>query len=160
MPKIDKVTGQAIATLNEEKIAEDAKWDRLHAVISNQPACDINVYNSYRRLWVIEESFRINKHNLRMRPIYHFTPKRIQAHILLCYRVFTLIRQTQFRLQQANIQMSVHRIIDALRDVQASILLDERNNNRYRMLSRLSEDAAAIYKTFKIERGFTVMTVA
>jgi hypothetical protein len=88
--------------------------------------------------------FVINKHNLRMRPIYHFIPKRIQAHILLCYRVFTLIRQAQFRLQQANIQMSVHRIIDALRDVQASILLDERNNNRYRMLSRLSEDAASI----------------
>jgi transposase len=157
--KYSEITGQAVATVNEEKISEDAKWDGLHAVISNQPACDISVYTSYRRLWVIEESFRINKHNLQMRPIYHFTPKRIQAHILLCYMVFTLIRHVQFKLQRMNLQMSVHRIIDAVRDVQASILLDETSNNRYRMLSSLSEDAAAIYQIFNIEQGLTVIAL-
>jgi hypothetical protein len=50
----------------------------------------------------------------------------------------------QFRLQRANPQMTVQRIIEAIRDVQASILVDERNNNKYRLLSRLPEDAAAI----------------
>jgi len=95
-----------------------------------------------------------------MRPIYHFTPKRIQAHILLCYMVFTLIRHVQFRLNKANIQMSVNQIIDAVRDIQASIFIDERNNNRYRMLSMLSEDALEIYKTLNIKQGVTVMAVA
>jgi len=149
----------AIATINEEKITNDAKWDGLHAVISNQPECDSSIYDSYRRLWVIEESFRINKHTLKMRPIYHFTPQRIQAHILLCYMVFTLIRHLQFRLQSANHHMSVNRIIDAVRDIQASILLDVTNNNKYRMLSPLTEDAAAIYKIFNIEQGLAVMAL-
>ncbi len=158
--KYSEITGQAIATINEEKIAEDEKWDGLHAIITNQLECDVAVYKSYRRLWVIEESFRINKHNLKMRPIYHFTPKRIQAHILLCYIVFTLIRHVQFRLQRANLQMSVNRIIDAVRDIQASILLDVTNNNKYRMLASLSEDAAEIYRIFNIEQGLTVMAVA
>lgn len=155
--KYTEITGQAIASIDEEKIAEDAKWDGLHAVITNQSDCDITVYTSYRRLWVIEESFRINKHNLKMRPIYHFTPKRIQAHILLCYMVFTLIRHVQFRLQQKNLAMSAHRIVDAVRDVQASVLLDVTNHKKYRMLSSLSEDAAMIYKVFNIEQGLSVM---
>lgn len=157
--KYSEISGHAVATLNEEKIIEDSKWDGLHAVITNQPGCDATIYNSYRRLWVIEESFRINKHNLKMRPIYHFTPKRIQAHILLCYMVFTLIRHVQFKLQGANLPMSVNRIIDTVRDIQASILVDVTNNNKYRMLSRLSDDASAIYKTFNIEPGLTVMPI-
>lgn len=54
-----------------------------------------------------------------MRPIYHFTPSRVQAHILICYIVFTLIRHLQFQLKKAEQNMSAFRIIDALRDVQA-----------------------------------------
>jgi transposase len=158
--KYSQISGQAMASIDEEKIAEDAKWDGLHAIITNQSKCDIEIYHSYRRLWVIEESFRINKHNLKMRPIYHFTPARIQAHILLCYMVFTLIRHVQFRLQHSNIEMSVNRIIEAVRDIQASILLDVTTDKRYRMLSRLSEDAAAIYKTFNIEQGLTIIAMA
>jgi transposase len=157
--KYTEITGQAIAVINEEKIEEDAKWDGLHAVISNKLECDIDVYKSYRRLYVIEESFRINKHNLKMRPIYHYTPKRIQAHILICYMVFTLIRHIQFRLNCADLQISITRIIDAVRDVQASILVDPRNNNKYRILSSLSEDAAAIYNVLNIKQGSSIITI-
>jgi len=157
--KYSEITGQAIATINDEKINEDSKWDGLHAVITNQPSCDIHVYDSYRRLWVIEESFRINKHNLKMRPIYHFTPQRIQAHILICYMVFTLIRHLQFRLQQTEQSMSVNRIIDAVRDIQASILVDWVNQNKYRMLSPLSEDGKIIYETLNIEQGLSLVQV-
>ncbi|MBS0351940.1 MAG: IS1634 family transposase, partial [Proteobacteria bacterium] len=108
--KYSDIQGQASVTLNEAKIAEDAKWDGLHAVI------------------------------LKMRPIDHFTPKRIQAHILLCYRVFTLMRHIQFRLQQSKQNMSIARIVDAVRDIQASVLVDTTNQKKYRMLSALDED--------------------
>jgi hypothetical protein len=38
------LTGQALATINEEKIADDARWDGLHAVISNKKYGDIKIY--------------------------------------------------------------------------------------------------------------------
>lgn len=155
--KYSKIKGEAIATLNEEKIKEDEKWDGLHGVISNKEGCGMEVYAQYRRLWVIEESFRINKHNLKMRPIYHFTPRRIQAHILLCTMVFSLVRHLQFKLQQAAHSMSVARIIDSLRDVQASILVDTTNDKTYRMLSSLSEDAHKIYKICGVKQESSVV---
>lgn len=157
--KYSEITGQAIDTINEEKINEDSKWDGLHAVITNQSSCNIHIYDNYRRLWVIEESFRINKHNLKMRPIYHFTPQRIQAHILICYMAFTLIRHLQFRLQKSEKSMSVNRIFDAVRDIQAGILVDWVNQNKYRMLSPLSEDGKTIYETLNIEQGLSLVQI-
>ena len=157
--KYTEITGQAIATINEGKIAEDAKWDGLHAVISNKIPSGIDVYNKYRRLWVIEESFRINKHNLKMRPIYHFTPKRIQAHILLCYMEFALLRHIQFKLREADQPMSVDRIVEAVRDIQASILTDITDDRKYRMPSAINGDAEIIYKVFKLQHKLKMMPI-
>lgn len=156
--KYTDITGQAIATIDEAKIANDATWDGLHGVISNKNFAGLKAYNSYRRLWVIEESFRINKHNLRMRPIYHFTPRRIQAHILLCYMEFALMRHIQFKLQRINHTMSIERIVNALKDVQASILVDVTNERRYRVPSSLTEDAKIIYEAFGLERKLTTIS--
>lgn len=157
--KYTEISGKSIAKIDEEKILRDAKWDGLHGVITNKPIIGCEIYEEYRRLWIIEESFRINKHNLKMRPIYHFTPNRIQAHILICYMVFTLIRHLQFQLNKISQPMSIVRIIDALRDVQASIMQDVVSGTRYKMLSRLTEDAETIYETLQVEKGFCTIQI-
>lgn len=155
--KYTEISGKATAKINEEKILQDSRWDGLHGVITNKPVIGCEIYEEYRRLWVIEESFRINKHNLKMRPIYHFTPNRIKAHILICYMVFALIRHLQFRLTKASQNMSAFRIIDALREVEASLLRDKVTGTRYKMLSRLNEDGEMIYDTMQVERGFSIV---
>lgn len=158
--KYTAVSGQATASINQEKIAQEAQWDGLHGVITNREVTECNVYQDYRRLWIIEESFRINKHNLKMRPIYHFTPRRIQAHILICYMAFTLVRHVQYHLNKTNNAMSVKRIIEALRNVQASILKDVTSNKSYRMLSSLSDDARIIYENFGVQQSKAVAQVS
>lgn len=157
--KYAEISGKATAKLDETKIQKDSQWDGLHGVITNKSIAGCEIYKEYRRLWVIEESFRINKHNLKMRPIYHFTPNRIKAHILLCYMIFSMIRHLQFQLKKVTNPMSVFRIIDSLREVQASIMRDVVTGTRYKMLSRLSDDAEIIYETLQIERGFSVIQI-
>lgn len=155
--KYTEISGSSTVKIDEEKTSRDAAWDGLHGVITNKPIVGCEIYNEYRRLWVIEESFRINKHNLKMRPIYHFTPNRIQAHILICYMVFTLIRHLQFQLKIAYHSMSAFRIVDALRDVQASIMRDIVSGVRYKMLSRLTQDAEIIYDALQVNKEFSVI---
>lgn len=155
--KYTEISGKSLAKIDEEKILQDSRWDGLHGVITNKPTVGCEIYEEYRRLWVIEESFRINKHNLKMRPIYHFTPNRIQAHILICYIVFTLIRHLQFKLKQASQNMSAFRIIDALREVEASLLRDKVTGTRYKMLSRLSEDGEIIYDAMQVELTLSIV---
>ena len=71
--------------------------------------------------------------------------------------VFTLIRHLQFQLNKISQPMSIIRIIDALRDVQASIMRDVISGRRYKMLSRLTQDAKTIYATLQIEQGFSII---
>ena len=35
----------------------------------------------YHGLWVVEKAFRVSKGNLEIRPIFHFTERRIEAHV-------------------------------------------------------------------------------
>jgi transposase len=43
------------------------------------------VIGAYHRLWRIEKSFRMSKHDLQARPIYHHTRESIEAHLSIVF---------------------------------------------------------------------------
>lgn len=67
--------------ISEEKIAEDCKWDGLKGYITNTDLDAERVIADYHGLWVVERAFRISKGTLEMRPMFHFTERRIEAHL-------------------------------------------------------------------------------
>ena len=149
-------TGGAFV-LDEDRIANDAAWDGLHAIVTNDRTSRAReLLARYRRLWVIEESFRTLKHGLAVRPIYHFKPERIAAHIGLCYLAFALTRHAQQRIGLAQGSMSVQRIRAVLHDVQASIVQHKTTKAKYRLPSVFGHDAARIYKAFGLKRNLDV----
>ena len=150
-------TGGGTFVLDEDKITTDAAWDGLHAIVTNDRSTSArDLLTRYRRLWVIEESFRTLKHGLAVRPIYHFKPERIQAHIGLCYLAFALTRHAQQRIKLAQSAMSLQRIRAALHGVQASIVQHKTTQAKYRMPSAFSHEASRIYKAFGIKRNLDV----
>lgn len=149
-------TGGAFV-LDEDKIATDAAWDGLHAIVTNDRASSAKMLLArYRRLWLIEESFRTLKHGLAVRPIYHFKPERVAAHIGLCYLAFALARHAQQRIKLAQSAMSVERIRAVLHGVQASIVQHKTTRAKYRLPSVFGHDAARIYKAFGLTRNLNV----
>lgn len=119
---------------NELKIEEEAKWDGLHGIITNDvDSKAVDLLQRYRGLWVIEESFRINKHSLEMRPIYHFKPERIKAHILICYIAFAMSRYVQQQVQMLDQRLSLERIREELSRVESSILEDKETKELYKL---------------------------
>lgn len=139
--------------LNEERIAEDALWDGLHGVITNikKDAAE-TIIARYARLWVIEESFRIKKHLLKIRPIFHWKPKRIHAHIAICYMAFAILRHLQYRIALTQ-KISPEIIIEELLQVQASIHIHKRTKDLYRVPGYFSNTARKIYKAMDITRS-------
>ena len=111
----------------------------------------IHILKRYRQLWKIEESFRLNKHTLSMRPIYHFKPSRIKAHIALCYMAFSVIRHLEYTVQLTQ-KLSPAVIRDELLNVQASIYRHLPTNKLYRMPGKFSHNAVKIYHAFNIQR--------
>jgi len=148
------------AKINQKKIDEDARWDGLHGVITNLPNdTAASILERYRSLWQIEEAFRINKHNLKIRPIYHWTPKRIKGHLALCFLAFSLTKNILFRLAQAEIKLSVQELVEELSDVQSSIVQDEKTKRRFKIPAPLSNTVKSIYSVFRLKRQTAVYEI-
>lgn len=155
--KYIKIEGDGKVQLDDEKVAAEGEWDGFHGVITNCVETDIDeLLGHYRRLWVIEESFRIQKHTLRIRPIYHFKPERIEGHILLCYMAFSLMRYLEYEMKKWDVRMSMEQIRDTLWNVQVSMLHNETNDSWYRMPSYFSEEAKEIYQVIGVKRSSKV----
>lgn len=140
-------------TLDHDKINNDAGWDGLHGVITNIRDEEAQaIILRYSRLWKIEESFRINKHTLSMRPIYHYKPDRIKTHIALCYMAFSLLRHMEYTIKLTQ-KMSLEVLLDELMHVQASFYRHIPTGKLYRMPGKFTQNASKIYKTFQVQRN-------
>ena len=70
------------------------------------------VYEQYQGLWQIEQSFRIAKSTLEIRPLFHlFNEKRIEAHICICFVALKVYREIERRLQKSGIKISTDKVI-------------------------------------------------
>jgi len=153
--KFVKVDGSVDVALDDEKIAEEAKWDGLHGVVSN--AKDLSqkeILSQYRGLWQVEESFRINKHDLRVRPIFHWTPSRVKAHLAIAFMAFACVRHLEYRVALQHRKISPEAIRTALIRVQASVLKAP-NGQRYVVPSSASQDARKIYQVMGLRYSTT-----
>ena len=142
-----KIENQQSVKIDEEKIRYAEQWDGLHGVITNindMPAKD--AFEHYCGLWQIEESFRLTKHDLRVRPIYHWTPRRIQAHVAICFMALVCIRHLSYRVKLQYQPLSPEIIRNELVHVQQSILIHKTVGRRYGIPSKPTLLAKKIYQ--------------
>jgi transposase len=141
------VSPGATIALNESKIEEDRRWDGLHGVITSAKGLsEKDIVAQYHQLWFVEESFRITKHDLKTRPIFHWKPERVRAHIAICYIAYALVRYLEHRVRLQYVSRSPEVIRQTLIRVQTSILYDKQKKLRYALPSRMSQDAKKIYQ--------------
>lgn len=142
------------ATINQEKIEADAQWDGLHGVITNvADKTPSELLSRYRELWQIEEAFRINKHDLKMRPIFHWTENRIKAHIAICFLAFTLAKQAVYRIALQQDPMSFEQIRNELLHAQSSVVIDLASHKKYVIPSHVTVHQKKLYQVFGLKRS-------
>ena len=98
-------------SINEDKIAEDSRWDGLKGYVTNTSLPASEVIAQYHGLWVVERAFRVGKGTLEMRPIFHFTEKRIEAHICICFIAYKVYKELERRMREIGMGMSVDRLL-------------------------------------------------
>lgn len=153
--KYAKAEGKSTAAIDEAKVAADAAWDGMHGVITNSKREALHVLARYRELWSIEAAFRLSKHDLAMRPIFHFKPERIEAHIAICFIAYAIATQATYRLKLQKRTLSFDVLRNELLAVQATILRDKTTGARYRLPSNMTQAARDIYGAFTIKRDLT-----
>ena len=159
-----KEEGESVFVLDEAKIRLESEWDGLHGLrtsLSLRTPEDVEkALAHYASLWRIEESFRIKKHDLRIRPIYHWTESRIRGHIALSYLVFACTRVLERRVElQQKERMSPEKLRKALLSVTSTLMRDRRTGKLYRFPKRLESSAGKIYRSLGLQRSGSVKEV-
>jgi len=126
----DTNTVEANWELDEDKITQDARFDGYYGIqTSEKNMSAIDIMDAYHTLWKIEESFRIMKSTLEVRPVFHWTPKRIHGHFVICFLSFLMERRLEMLLndeKKNNLEISPERIREALNSMQlASVILND-----------------------------------
>lgn len=82
-----------------------------------------------------------------MRPIYHWTPRRIRAHLAIAYMAFACVRHLAYRVElQKKRRLSPAAIRDALLNRQCSVLRHTRTARQYAIPSPATAEAQLIYE--------------
>ena len=157
-------TGKSVYVLDEEKIAAESRWDGLHGLKTSLPLETEEeiraALSHYASLWRIEESFRIKKHELKIRPIYHWTEKRIRGHIALSYLVFACLRQLELRVElQQKERMSPEKLRKTILGITSTIMRDKTTGKSYRFPKQLSGAAKKIYRSLGIKHSTSVKEI-
>ena len=150
--KFLNVTGASILEINQTKIEEETEWDGISGVITNVKGLSHEeAISHYKNLWQIESCFRVQKTDLKIRPIYHWTPNRVRAHIAICFMAFTCQQYLSYRLRLQKNTLSIEQVRNALTHMQLSILQHKETKCYYGVPSIVNEDAKSIYKILRIK---------
>ncbi|MGM9835708.1 MAG: hypothetical protein ACI30L_03030 [Muribaculaceae bacterium] len=106
-----------IVSIDEVKIEHDARWDGLKSYVTNTDLSATDVIEQYHGLWVVERAFRITKGTLEARPIFHFTERRIEAHICICFVAYKLYKELERLLRMLGIHLSVDKALDIAKTI-------------------------------------------
>jgi transposase len=136
------------AKLNLEAIARDEKWDGFFGIVTNhKDLAKEEILGQYRGLWQVEANFRVFKNDIAARPVYHWTEKRIKAHILICFMSLVLERHLYAKLKKDDAPLSTTNINNALRYCRNIILQDSKTFRLFQLSSNKPIEAKQIYET-------------
>lgn len=141
--KIDK-DGTA-TELNQEQIKKDAIYDGFKA-IATTTALDVEeILTKYSDLYEVEHSFRALKTELEIRPMYHWTNKRIEGHIAMSFMAYTMLNHLR-----NTTKLQYREIVKALDKMQMSEIKEDDNEELLYMRSKKDESQETIAKQLKI----------
>ena len=145
-----KNTSKETWYLDEEALIRDEKFDGYYGIqTSEQDIKPQDALEAYHTLWKIEESFRIMKSTLEVRPIFHWTENRIKGHFVICFLAFLLERTLEFKLQESEEKASPEEIREALNSLNFAEV--EMENQQFLLKIKGTELSNKILKLLKIK---------
>ena len=109
-------------TVAWEKIEEWRRWAELsegcYLLRSNITGWDAEqLWHAYIQLTEAEAAFRIQKGDLRIRPIWHQKEERVQAHILVCFLAYVLWKMLGQMCKRAGLGNEPRKVFDEIAQI-------------------------------------------
>ncbi len=106
--------------LRRDVLREERHQDGVFVLQTNHlrmtPA---EILQSYLQLQEVERAFRVVKTLLKLRPVYHWRQRRVEAHIFIVFLAFLLAKVLEQKLRAAGLDLSITRALEHLEQLQA-----------------------------------------
>ncbi len=110
--------------LDEDKIAEEERYDGYYAVATNLDDSAKDILAVSHKRYQIEDCFRIMKSNLNGRPVNHRLPDRIRAHFLICYTALLVQRLMEVCLDGQGTHTTTNDLITTMKNMNVANIHD------------------------------------
>ena len=145
-----KLIGEIEITIDYKKFEQDAAWDGLKGYITNSDITKELVIDHYKQLWNVEKTFRISKTDLRIRPIFHYRQRRIEAHICIAFTACKIYKELERQLKNMSSELSPEKVINILKTIFGITLILPESKNRKMMLLDKTHEQKEILQMFNI----------
>lgn len=146
-----KLEGEVTIKIDYEKYDDDAKWDGLKAYLTNTQLPKEEVIEKYNQLWNIEQTFRISKSDLQMRPVYHRLRKRIEAHICISFAACKIYKELERQLKKRNSKLSSEKVIDILKTIYKVTIQTPYSNRLHQRLALKTQEQKDLIALFNLQ---------
>jgi transposase len=116
-------SGRVVVTWSRKASALESAKRREGAYLLRSNITDWaaeDLWKSYMQLTEAEAAFRIEKDELRLRPIWHQSAERVQAHILVCFLAYALRKTLEGWSQRAGLGRSIPTIMEEFARIQST----------------------------------------
>ena len=100
--------------------------------------------DSYRQLWQVERTFRITKTDLKIRPIFHYKKRRIEAHLSIAFASCKLYKEFERQLKEKGIAFSAEKALDILKTIFGIILKLPSGKEKIMLLDKTIEQQSIL----------------
>jgi transposase len=142
--------GEINIRINYDKFKEDERWDGLTGYLTNTQLTKEKVIVSYKQLWFIEKAFRISKFDLRIRPIFHYRKRRIQAHICIAFTAYKLYKELERQLYALDAGFSAEKAINILKTIYSLTIITPYSQTKHTRLIIKTEEQTRLLKLFNL----------
>jgi hypothetical protein len=143
-----KTPDQQRFTIDEARIAEEARYDGLYVLRTNTRLHPLNAMLRYRDLLVVEQLFRTEKALLQTRPIYHQSDEAIRGHVFCSFLALVLAKELEDRLAEVGLKPEWRELLadlDRLQEIEV-----EQDGKRFVLRSPVSGVAGKAFQAVGI----------
>ena len=144
-----KLEGDITVSIDMGKFEADGAWDGIKAYVTNTDLPEREVIENYSCLWYIERAFRINKTDLRIRPVYHRIRNRIEGHICICFTAYSIMLELERLLKGHRSQLSINACRELANSMYQITAVLPGSGERVIQLLKMDDKQQQLYKIIK-----------
>lgn len=145
-----KLEGELKISIDHQKFKDDNAWDGLKGYLTNTNLSKEQIMDNYNHLWKIEKAFRISKHDLKIRPIYHQVKRRIEAHLCIAFVAYKIYKELERQLKQKQSDLSPEKAMDIAKTIYSVKLINPLDHQTIRHTVVSTEEQKKLVRLFDL----------